>query len=421
MAAADDFEAANAMLFLAESRQSNSNFNAAFSANTNVSQRPQPCAGCRAWRRKCDTAKPACGRCVQRGITCVYVRGVLRGAGVLHAAAAAATRAVSCKPCHARKTKCDKARPRCGCCRLRNLVCEYFTAGLENTENASSDALAVELSNADPSTLNPSSSLSSSSSPAEDTAASTTTPSPDQLTTNILNQVNRVVKEIPMQVREQLSVMITDLMGASGTNNSPPPPPPLPPSNKIKMESADDGIPTVITTTTTPLYTSDTPTDTQHPTPSTGAIAAYLSSKLPTLHPTHPTRRIELKMCHYVHPPTKTSHYVCLSCIREYKTPGGLKYHMNESHYSSFGNGVKGLKGFPEGYYWGDLGSGTTDGGGSSGSSSGSGRGTGGAVGEDGGGDKKASTDRYACTAPGCGKRYTALSGLKYHLKHHSH
>ncbi|KAJ3008589.1 UNVERIFIED_CONTAM: hypothetical protein HDU68_003038 [Siphonaria sp. JEL0065] len=113
-------------------------------------------------------------------------------------------------------------------------------------------------------------------------------------------------------------------------------------------------------------------------------------------------------MCHFVHPVLKTSHYFCLACEREYKTPGGLKYHLNESSCCDF----------PGGYYW--PGKDTlvrVDGGG-----------------ESGGGDimdgsdaineesiavmAYGSSSRYSCLVAGCEKRYTALSGLKYHLKH---
>ncbi|KAJ3024595.1 UNVERIFIED_CONTAM: hypothetical protein HDU68_007968, partial [Siphonaria sp. JEL0065] len=41
---------------------------------SSLSTRPHPCEGCRAWRRKCDTTKPSCARCLERGIPCVYVR-----------------------------------------------------------------------------------------------------------------------------------------------------------------------------------------------------------------------------------------------------------------------------------------------------------------------------------------------------------
>ncbi|KAJ3110292.1 hypothetical protein HK100_003086 [Physocladia obscura] len=102
-------------------------------------------------------------------------------------------------------------------------------------------------------------------------------------------------------------------------------------------------------------------------------------------------RRIELKHCVVRHESGVKPFYKCPSALclarPKYKTPGGLKYHLTEEHSETAGGNNE----FPFGWYWDDVSAAVAR-----------------VAGEE---------DRYVCSIEGCKKRYTAMSGLRYHRK----
>ncbi|KAJ3065778.1 hypothetical protein HDU99_004060, partial [Rhizoclosmatium hyalinum] len=114
--------------------------------------RPLACTSCRKSRKKCDSRVPQCTRCLEKGVACVYIDTVAEPDAFASSSSNATSstplnrsaseaqldrgffqirRAVSCRCCYAKKLKCDKAKPSCGGCIKKGLVCTYHPALVE--------------------------------------------------------------------------------------------------------------------------------------------------------------------------------------------------------------------------------------------------------------------------------------------------
>ncbi|KAI8614322.1 hypothetical protein BC830DRAFT_1127910, partial [Chytriomyces sp. MP71] len=120
--------------------------------------RPVPCEFCRLKRVKCDTQRPSCSFCINRGQRCVYgtrktvyakrvltrsANGGSRSpptAGASSGETASKTRAQRgtnpCVGCRSHKKKCDNKAPTCSYCTQRGISCEYESSRSNTTQAA---------------------------------------------------------------------------------------------------------------------------------------------------------------------------------------------------------------------------------------------------------------------------------------------
>ncbi|KAJ3140855.1 hypothetical protein HK100_008730 [Physocladia obscura] len=280
-------------------------------------------------------------------------------------------RAISCKTCHDRKSKCSKDRPACASCAAKNIVCEY--AALPEPAAAPS-------------------------------------PAPKTPTKRLYSQEYKQTKQRKIGSKDAASLPMllslpspasTAATATTGTMSEPS----TPASDSSFCNYHSDALSNPTNSNTT---ASSTPSASIAPSPVLNYLShphqyqqqqfySYSPSSLlyplPLFQLPSPflmRRRIELKHCAVRHEPSTKPVYKCPSvlCVTraEYKTAGGLKYHLTEEHSEATGVNA----GFPAGWYWDDVSVAVS---------------------------KAVVESRYVCSIEGCKKRYTAMSGLRYHRK----
>ncbi|KAJ3236665.1 hypothetical protein HDU78_004490 [Chytriomyces hyalinus] len=149
-----------------------------------------------------------------------------------------------------------------------------------------------------------------------------------------------------------------------------------------ELEKQMHAKPKKATSAAIPRVKQDTP-DTLIAGPGQDPVAMILDRLAKSRHPNQPAKKLALKLLAVVDSETGNKVFHCISCRKRYFTSSGLRYHLNEEHDESDQQAT-----FPAGYYWMDK--------------------------------KKASGGDvgFTCPVEGCDKRYTALSGLKYHSAH---
>ncbi|KAI9341157.1 hypothetical protein BDR26DRAFT_860710 [Obelidium mucronatum] len=314
VASSAEASAALAMISMASSTTSHSSAYSSTHTSASASplkKRPLICDSCRVARKRCDTLKPACSRCVARGGACRYSSAP--PALLLSAQSPPAANensknennknenknenenknkknksekaAKACLWCHRKKTRCDMRRPQCKTCAAKARVCEYASAGVTREVPLKLDMRVI---------------------PVGDDCHE--------------EEMLREEAHKRLLVRARLDSLIGEL--AAADDSDPTPPALVSPSSESSASSTSSAS-SAISASLSDYSSQHYPLPLSHS--SNLALANVVVARFPPKPPGSPLVKLSCGKLWIEDPVTSEKFYFCPACKKEYGTANGLK------------------------------------------------------------------------------------------------